>query len=290
MYIGKTLSSQIMGLLPWKTFQPQESRYEGDYRVGTLPCAEHFRILAPAKLAYRECLRDIKACLSAQSANMYHMRIRSTVKHSNLADANERRAWCIYAEFAQRLIAQARKLYAEENLSLQLSNTVYALDSANIGLCLSLLPCALFRYFAVPELTCRCTRFRARVATLQGSSMFFDGRLHDVNVLDLLNPEPAAIYAVNQADLDIERVFGLYAAGAFIIRAKSNADLHRKYSPPSDREQGIECDQTVALSGFNGQKNTRATCSNCSKDPDTQKTLIFLTNLFSQPPNTICEL
>jgi len=145
MYAGKTLFAQIMDFLPWKTFHRLVSRYDGDYHVRTLPSADHFRVLTFAQLTYRESLRDIEACLSAQSAKLYHMGIRSPIKRSTLADANERRDWRIYAESAQRLIAQARRLYAEEDLGLDLSNTVYALDSTTIDLCLSLFPWSPFR-------------------------------------------------------------------------------------------------------------------------------------------------
>ena len=145
MNTGKTLFAQIMDYLPWKTFHRIVDRYDGDYKIRTLPCTEHFRVMAFAQLTYRESLRDIEACLSAQSAKLYHMGIRSPIKRSTLADANERRDWRIYAEFAQRLITQARKLYAEEDLGLELSNTVYALDSTTIDLCLTMFPWAPFR-------------------------------------------------------------------------------------------------------------------------------------------------
>lgn len=145
MYVGKTLFAQLMDFLPWKTFHRIVERYGGNHRVRTLTCAEHFRILAFAQLSYRESLRDIEVCLSAQSAKLYHMGIRKAVSRSTLADANELRDWRIYAEFAQRLIVQARQLYASEDLGLDLSNTVYALDSTTIDLCLSLFPWAHFR-------------------------------------------------------------------------------------------------------------------------------------------------
>ena len=206
-----------------------------------------------------------------------------------MADANERRDWRIFAEFAQRLIAQARKLYAEEDLGLDLSNTVYALDSTTIDLCLSLFPWAPFR------------RSKAAVKMhtlldLHGNIPSFihvsDGKLHDVNVLDLLIPEHAAIYVMDRAYLDFERFFGLHEAGAFFVtRAKSNADLRRVYSAPSDRAQGIVCDQTVALSGFYSHKHYPHHLRRIRfKDPESQKTLTFLTNLFGPPPTTICEL
>jgi hypothetical protein len=185
MYTGKTLFTQIMDFLPWKTFHRLVSRYDGDYRVRTLPCAEHFRVLAFAQLTYRESLRDIEACLSAQSAKLYHMGIRSPIKRSTLADANERRDWRIYADFAQRLITQARKLYAEEDLGLDLSNTVYALDSTTIDLCLSLFPWAPFR-------TTKAAVKMHTLLDLRGNIPSFihisDGKLHDVNVLDMMIP------------------------------------------------------------------------------------------------------
>ena len=289
MYTGKTLFSQIMDFLPWKTFHRLVARYEGDHRVRTLPCAEHFRVLAFAQLTYRESLRDIEACLSAQSAKLYHMGIRSSVKRSTLADANERRDWRIYAEFAQRLIAQARELYAKEELGLDLSNAVYALDSTTIDLCLSLFPWAPFRRSKAAVKMHTLLDLRGNIPSFIHVS---DGKLHDVNVLDLLIPEPAAIYVMDRAYLDFERLFGLHQAGAFFVtRAKSNTDLRRVYSAPSDRAQGIVCDQTVTLSGFYSRKHYPHHLRRIRfKDPNTQKTLIFLTNLFGPPPTTICEL
>ena len=289
MYTGKTLFTQIMDFLPWKTFHRLVARYDGDYRVRTLPCAEHFRGLAFAQLTYRESLRDIEACLPAQSAKLYHMGIRSTIKRSTLADANERRDWRIYAEFAQRLIAQARKLYAEEDLGLDLSNTVYALDSTTIDLCLSLFPWAPFRSTKAAVKMHTLLDLRGNIPSFIHIS---DGKLHDVNVLDMMIPEPAAIYVMDRAYLDFERLFGLHEAGAFFVtRAKSNAGLRRIYSAPSDRAHGIICDQTVALSGFYSQKHYPHHLRRIRfKDPETEKTLIFLTNLFGPPPMTICEL
>jgi len=289
MYTGKTLFAQIMDFLPWKTFHRIVSRYDGDHRVRTLPCAEHFRALAFAQLTYRESLRDIEACLSAQSAKLYHMGIGSPIRRSTLADANERRDWRIYAEFAQRLITEARKLYAEEDLGLDLANTVYALDSTTIDLCLSLFPWAPFRSTKAAVKMHTLLDLRGNIPSFIHIS---DGKLHDVNVLDLMIPEPAAIYIMDRAYLDFERLFTLHDAGAFFVtRAKTNSDLRRIYSAPSDRAQGIICDQTVALSGFYSQKNYPHHLRRIRfKDPETGKTLIFLTNLFGPPPTTICEL
>ena len=289
MYTGKTLFAQIMDFLPWKTFHRLVSRYDGDHRIRTLPCAEHFRALAFAQLTYRESLRDIEACLSAQSAKLYHMGMGSPIKRSTLADANERRDWRIYAEFAQRLITQARKLYAEEDLGLDLTNTVYALDSTTIDLCLSLFPWAPFRSTKAAVKMHTLLDLRGNIPSFIHVS---DGKVHDVNVLDLMIPEPAAIYIMDRAYLDFERLFTLHDSGAFFVtRAKANSDLRRIYSAPSDRAQGIICDQTVALSGFYSQKRYPHHLRRIRfKDPETGKTLIFLTNLFGPPPTTICEL
>ena len=289
MYTGKTLFAQIMDFLPWKTFHRLVSRYDGDHRIRTLPCAEHFRALAFAQLTYRESLRDIEACLSAQSAKQYHMGIGSPIKRSTLADANERRDWRIYAEFAQRLITQARKLYAEEDLGLDLTNTVYALDSTTIDLCLSLFPWAPFRSTKAAVKMHTLLDLRGNIPSFIHVS---DGKVHDVNVLDLMIPEPAAIYIMDRAYLDFERLFTLHDSSAFFVtRAKANSDLRRIYSAPSDRAQGIICDQTVALSGFYSQKRYPHHLRRIRfKDPETGKTLIFLTNLFGPPPTTICEL
>lgn len=289
MYTGKTLFAQLMDFLPWSTFARIVDRYGGNRRVRSLPCAEHFRVLAFAQLTYRESLRDIEACLSAQSAKLYHMGIRSPVRRSTLADANERRDWRIYADFAQRLIAQAQEMHAGESLAVDLSNTVYALDSTTIDLCLSLFPWASFR----------ATKAAVKMHTLldlRGNIPSFihvsDGRLHDVNVLDLMIPEPAAIYVMDRAYLDFKRLCALDEAGAFFVtRAKSNTGLRRVYSAPSDREQGIVCDQTVATTGADTRRHYPRHLRRIRfKDPDTRRTLVFLTNLFEPPPPTVCQL
>ena len=252
MYTGKTLFAQLMDFLPWTIFTRIVDHYGGNHRIRTLPCTEHFRIPAFAQLTYRESLRDIEACLSAQSAKLYHMGIRLPIKRSTLADANERRDWRIYAEFAQRLIAQARKLYAEEDLELDLSNTIYALYSTTIDLCLSLFPWAPFRSTKAAVKMHTLLDLRGNIPSFIHVS---SGKLHGLNVLDMMIPEPAAIYVMDRAYLDFERLFGLHQAGSFFVtRAKSNTNLRRIYSAPSDRAQGIICDQTVALSGFYSHK------------------------------------
>ncbi len=195
MNAGKTLFAQLMDFLPWSTFTRLVVRYDGDQRVRTLNCAEQYRAMAFAQLTYRESLRDIETCLSAQAAKLYHIGFREPVRRATLADANEARDWRIYAEFAQRLIAQARRLYAEEDLGLDLKNTVYALDSTTIDLCLPVFPWAHFR-------TAKAAVRMHTLLDLRGSIPSFihvsDGKLHDVNVLDLLLAEPGAIYVMDR--------------------------------------------------------------------------------------------
>jgi len=289
MYIGKTLFTQVLEHLPWKTFHRIVARYQGDYRVRTLTCAEQFRCMAFAQLTYRESLRDIEACLSAQAAKLYHMGFRSPVSRSTLADANEGRDWRIYAEFAQHLIVIARKLYAQEPFGLDLTNTVYALDATTIDLCLSVFPWALFR----------ATKAAIKLHTLldlRGTIPSFihisDGKLHDVNALDLLIPEAGAFYVMDRGYLDFERLYALAQAKAFfVIRAKSNLDARRLYSAPTDRTTGVICDQTIALNGVLSSRHYPEHLRRVRfKDADTGKTLVFLTNHFQLPALTIGAL
>lgn len=289
MYVGKTLFSQIMDFLPWKTFHRIVARHGGDHRVRTLTCAEHFRILAFAQLTYRESLRDIEACLSAQAAKLYHMGIREAVSRSTLADANESRDWRIYAEFAHRLIGQARQLYSQDDLGLDLTNTVYALDSTTIDLCLSVFPWANFR-------TTKAAVKMHTLLDLRGSIPSFihisDGKMHDTKALDLLIPEAGAIYVMDRGYVDFARLHILHQAGAFFVtRAKSNLDAHRIYSAKTERNQGLVCDQTIALDGFYTKKDYPEHLRRIRfKDPDSGKSLVFLTNNFTLPAATICAL
>lgn len=289
MYVGKPLFAQIMDFLPWKTFHRIVDRHGGDHRIRTLSCAEHFRILAFAQLTYRESLRDIEACLSAQSSKLYHMGIRCAVSRSTLADANELRDWRIYAEFGQRLIVQARLLYVSEDLGIDLTNTVYALDSTTIDLCLSVFPWANFR-------TTKAAVKMHTLLDLRGSIPSFihvsDGKMHDVRALDLLIPEAGAIYVMDRAYVDFVRLHRLHLAGAFFVtRAKSNMDAHRMYSATTDRSLGIICDQTIALDGIYTQQDYPEPLRRIRfKDPESGKTLVFLTNNFTLPAATICAL
>lgn len=289
MYTGKTLFAQIMDYLPWTTFNRIVAKYGGNHRIRKLACTDHFRILAFAQQTYRESLRDIEACLAAQSAKLYHMGIRVSIKRSTLADANEQRDWRIYADFAQRLIAQARRYYAEEDLGLELTNTVYALDSTTIDLCLSVFPWAPFRSTKAAVKLHTLLDLRGNIPSFIHIS---DGKLHDVKVLDLMLPEPGAIYIMDRGYLDYGRLFELDLAGAFfVIRAKSNLQVKRRYSHDVDRSTGLICDQTVVLTGFYSNQDYEKPIRRIKfKDPETEKTLVFLTNNFSLPALTVTEL
>ena len=212
MNTGKTLFAQVMDFLPWTTFARYVAQYGGDRYAKTFSCAEQYRAMAFAQLTCRESLRDIEVCLLSQEAKLYHMGFREPVRRSTLADANETRDWRIYEAFAQRLITQARKLYASEDLGLELSNTVYALDSTTIDLCMSVFPWAHFR----------STKSAVKMHTLldlRGNIPSFihvsDGKLHDVHALDLLTPEAGAIYVMDRAYVDFARLYALHLAGAF---------------------------------------------------------------------------
>jgi hypothetical protein len=289
MNTGKTLFAQIMDLLPWKTFYRIVARYGGDKGVRSLNCAEQFRAMAFAQPTYRESLRDIEACLLAQAAKLYHMGFRVPVARSTLADANESRDWRIWKCFAERLIIQARVLYCNEDLGLDLSNTVHALDSTTIDLCLSMFPWAHFR-------TSKAAVKMHTLLDLRGNIPSFlhvsDGKLHDVQALDLLAPESGAFYVMDRGYVDFERLYVLHLAGSFFVtRAKSNMNFHRLYSAHTDRSTGILCDQTIALNGFRTKQDYPAPLRRVRfKDPETGKTFVFLTNQMTLPASTIGAL
>jgi hypothetical protein len=289
MYAGKTLFAQIMDFLPWSTFNRIVTRYGGNYRIRSFRCTDQFRVMAFAQLTYRESLRDIEACLAAQSSKLYHMGIGGAISRSTLADANESRDWRIYADFAQRLIAQARKLYVGEDFGVDLSNTVYALDSTTIDLCLSTFPWAPFRD----------TKAAVKVHTLldlRGAIPSFihitDGKWHDVNMIDLLIPEPGAFYIMDRAYLDFARLYALHQIGSFfVIRTKSNLNAKRVYSAPVDRSSGTICDQRVMLNGYYSHRHYPEHLRRIRlKDAESGKTLIFLTNNTVLPAMTISSL
>ncbi len=289
MYLGNTLFAQLMDFLPWKTLHRIVDHCDGDRYVKSLTCADQFRVMAFAQLTYRESLRDIEVCLLAQSSKLYHRGFRQEIKRATLADANESRDWRIHEEFAQHLIVQARKRYIGDSFGIDLANTTYALDSTTIDLCLSLFPWALFR----------STKSAVKMHTLfdlRGNIVSFihisDGKLGDVNVLDVLVLEAGAIYVMDRGYLDFSRLYTIHQAQAFFVtRTKSNTRLRRIYSVPIDRSTGIICDQTVALTGITSRKDYPEHLRRIRfKDPNTGKTLVFLTNNFVLSAATICAL
>jgi hypothetical protein len=289
MYVGKTLFAQVMEFVPWTSFARIVQRHGGNAGVRTLSCAEQFRAMAFAQLTWRESLRDIEASLSANASKLYAMGFRSGVKRSTLADANESRNWLIWSDLAAILIRRARKLYSGDALGVDLDSTVYALDSSTIDLCLSLFDWAPFR----------STKAAIKLHTLldlRGAIPAFihisDGKLHDVNVLDMLSFEAGAFYVMDRGYVDFERLYALHQAGAFFVtRAKSPMDARRVYSTPTDRSTGVISDQKVMLNGYySARKYPEHLRRIRFKDPETGKTLIFLTNNTALPPLTIAAL
>jgi Domain of unknown function (DUF4372)/Transposase DDE domain len=248
MNVGKTLFAQVMEYVPCKTFGRIIERYTGDSGVRTLGYADLFRVMAFAQLTWRESLRDIEACLSANQARLFHMGLKSVPARSTLSDALNLRDWHIYHALAMRMIARARALYANEPIGIELDATVYALDATTIDLCLSLFDWAPFR----------STKAAVKMHTLldlRGAIPAFihvsDGKLHDVNVLDFLPIEAGAFYVMDRGYLDFARLYKLHQAGAFFVtRAKRGMDARRVYSAKTERASGVLCDQTIALNGF----------------------------------------
>ena len=289
MNTGKTLFAQLMEFLPWKAFSRVVARYGGDTRVRTLSCAEQYRAMAFAQLTYRESLRDIEVCLSTQAAKLYHMGFREPVRRSMLADANEGRDWRIYADVAQRLITQARRLYSNESLDVDLTNTVYPLDSTSIDLCLSVFPRADFRSTKAAVKMHTLLDLRGNIPSFIHVS---NGKLHDVHALDMMLPEAGAIHVMDRAYVDFGRLHRLHRSGAFFVtRAKSNMKAHRVYSAASERASGVIADQTIALDGPTTRQDYPDHLRRLRfRDPDSQKTLIFLTNQTDLAALTICSL
>jgi hypothetical protein len=289
MYSGKTVFAQLTAYLPLKSFHRCVTKYRGDFRVRSFTCFDQFLCMAFAQLTYRESLRDIESCLRAMRGKLYHSGIRGDISRSTLADANENRDWRIYAEFAQVLIIKARKLYQHDDFCVELEDTVYALDSTTIDLCLSVFPWAHFRR----------TKGAIKLHTLldvRGPIPSFiwisDGKVHDVNILDDLLPEPGAIYLMDRGYLDFERLYALTLSSSFfVIRAKQNLQYRRIYSHSVDRSTGILCDQTVSLTGFYSQKGYPEKIRRVKfYDAKNDDMIVLLTNNFNFPVQTICQL
>jgi uncharacterized protein DUF4372/DDE family transposase len=288
MHVGKLVFAQLMEHLPWKSFGRIVERYGGDHRIRDFSCASQFRCMAFAQLTYRQSLRDIETCLRAHSAKLYHLGIRGSVARSTLADANEMRDWRIYAEFAQHLIRIARRLYVNEPFGVDLKETVYALDATTIDLCLSLFPWAPFRSTKAAIKLHTLIDLRGNIPSFIHIS---DGKLHDVNVLDELLPEPGAFYVMDRGYLDFERLYRLHEAKAFFVtRAKSNLKAQRRYSRTVDRSTGLICDQTIILTVFYSKTGYPEALRRIRFRTEEGKTLVFLTNNFTLPALTITEL
>jgi len=289
MYTGKIIFSQLMEHLPLHVFHKCVDRYQGDFKVKEFTCLDQYLCMAFAQLTYRESLRDIEACLQAQKSKLYHMGIRSSVSRNNLAHANKVRDWRIYADLAHVLIQTARKMYVGDDFALELENTVFALDATTIDLCLSMFPWAKFRKNKGAVKLHTLLDLRGNIPTFIHIS---DGKLHDVNILDILPLEAGAFYVMDRGYLDFTRLYTISQSSAFFVtRAKSNLKYRRIYSHPIDRSTGLICDQSIMLTGFYQHKGYPEMMRRVKYyDAKTDKTLVFLTNNFSLPPMTIAEL
>lgn len=289
MHTGKIVFSQIMDFLPMYRFHQCVQKYDGHYKTQNFSCRDQFLCMAFAQLAYRESLRDIEACLRAQSSKLYHMGIRSRVSKSTLADANEVRDWKIYADFAQVLISVARKLYVNEDFGVELKNTVYALDASTIDLCLSMFPWAKFRKNKGAVKLHTLLDLRGSIPTFISIT---DGKVHDVNILDQLIIEAGSFYIMDRGYLDFDRLYQLHQDSAFfVIRAKKNLKFKRLYTHCIDKKTGLRCDQTIALANYQVSKDYPDKLRRIKYfDKETDKSLCFLTNNFKLSALTITKL
>jgi hypothetical protein len=286
---GRTVFSQILDHLPWYEFQKCVFRYRGDYQQKSFSCWDQFLSMAFAQLTYRESLRDIEACLRSMSGKLYHMGFRGKVARSTLADSNESRDWRIYADFAQVLIRIARPLYAHEPIGVDLDQSLYALDSTTIDLCLSLFPWAKFRQHKAAVKMHTLLDLHGNIPTF---IRITDGKVHDVNILDEILPEAGAFYVMDRGYIDFERlyVFTLCAA-FFVVRTKENVLLQRRYSRPVDKSIGVRSDQTVVLTAIDSATAYPDPLRRVSYfDAETNKRLKFLTNNFVLPALTIAAI
>ena len=286
---GQLVFAQLMQHLPLTTFRRCVARYQGERKIKSFSCLDQFLCMAFAQLTYRESLRDIEACLRAQQSKLYHLGIRALVARNTLANANAVRDWRIYADFAQSLIGIARRLYVNEPFGVDLQDTVYALDTTTIDLSLSVFPWAPFQQSKAAIRLHTLLDLHGNIPTFIHIS---GGKLHEVNVLDHLVPEPGAFYIMDRGFLDFTRLYRFHQAGSFFItRAKSNTQAQRRYSHRVDRRTGLVCDQTIILTGQFTPSYFQTPLRRIRfKDPQTTKTLIFLTNNFVLPAFTITEL
>src|SRR6266481_2561800 len=289
MNAGRTIFSQVLDHLPWYEFQKCVTRYRGDYQQKSFSCWDQYLCMSFAQLTYRESLRDIETCLRSMSGKLYHMGLRGRVARSTLADANESRDWRIYADFAQVLIAIARPLYAHDPIGVDLDQSLYALDSTTIDLCLSLFPWAKFRKHKAAVKMHTLLDLHGNIPTL---IRITDGKVHDVNILDEIMPEAGAFYVMDRGYIDFQRLFVFTLSSAFfVVRTKSNVLLQRRYSHPVDKSTGVGSDQTVILSAFESASVYPDPLRRVNYfDAATNKRLKFLTNNFTLPALTIASI
>ena len=289
MNSGRTVFSQILDHLPWYEFQKCVARYRGDYQQKSFSCWDQYLAMAFAQLTYRESLRDIEACLRSMSGKLYHAGFRGRVTRTTLADANESRDWRIYADFAQVLIGIARPLHAHDPIGVDLDQSLYALDSTTIDLCLSVFPWARFRKHKAAVKMHTLLDLHGNIPTF---IRITNGKVHDVNILDEILPEAGAFYVMDRAYIDFERLYWFTLCSAFFVtRTKENVLLQRRYSHPVDKSTGVLSDQTVILTAINSAKAYPEALRRISyPDPITEKRLRFLTNNFVLPALTIAEI
>ena len=289
MNLGQTVFSQVVDHLPRYEFLQCVARYRGDYQQKSFSCWDQFLAMAFAQLTYRESLRDIEACLRSMSSKLYHMGFRGRVARSTLAEANESRDWRIYADFAQVLIGIARPLYAHDPIGVDLDQSLYALDSTTIDLCLSLFPWARFRHRKAAVKMHTLLDLHGNIPTFLRVT---SGDVHDVNILDEIMPEAGAFYVMDRAYIDFQRLFVFTLSSAFfVVRTKSNVLLERRYSQPVDKSTGVLSDQTVILSSLASAAAYPDTLRKVSYfDAERNKRLKFLTNNFTLPTLTIAQI
>ena len=288
MNSGSTIFSQLVGFLSHYEFQKCVSRYDGEHKVKSFSCWDQYLCMAFAQLTYREGLRDIEACLRVAKDKLYHMGIRSKVSRNTLSNANMVRDWRIFADFGQELIAEARTLYTNEDFGVDLDETIYALDSTTIDLCLSLFPWAHFRKNKGAVKMHTLLDVRGSIPTLVNIT---HGKVHDVNILDTLPLEAGSIYVMDRGYLDFARLYTIHLAGAFFVtRAKHNTQLRRLYSHPVEKSTGVQCDQTVTLTGLQSKKDYPGQLRRIRYfDAEQNRSLVFLSNHFTLPALTISD-
>jgi transposase len=289
MNTGRTVFSQLLVHAPGKEFQKCVARYRGDANPRGFSCWDQYLAMAFAQLTYRESLRDIEACLRSMSGKLYHMGFRGRVARTTLADANERHDWRIYSDFAQVLIGIARPLHADDPIGVDLTHSLYALDSTTIDLCLSLFPWAKFRQHKAAVKMHTLLDLHGNIPTFISIT---DGKVHDVNVLDEILPEAGAFYVMDRGYVDFERLYGFTLSSAFfVVRTKSNVLLQRRYSRAVDKTTGVRSDHTVILTAIDSAKVYPEALRRVSYlDVETRKRFKFLTNNFTLPALTIAQI